>query len=184
MRKPPVRPKDNNATLFCGLDLSLTGTGIIVMTHQGIVVHRAVLKNKLRDMYRLAAIRSMVAAVYAKHNIHFTCVEGYAMGSRSGQAFSIGELGGVIKLFLHQRGFKYHPVPPTQAKKFATGKGTSAKDEVMMAVYKNWKFESKDNNEADAYVLAQIARCIKTQQPLKKTQADTIIQIRKDLNAK
>lgn len=79
------------------------------------------------------------------------------MGSRAGQAFSIGELGGVIKLMLHMNKIPYTDVPPTVLKKFVTGKGTAMKDDIMLHVYKKWGWTAPDNNQADAYGLARMA---------------------------
>jgi crossover junction endodeoxyribonuclease RuvC len=181
MTKPSV---DKNQKLFCGLDLSLTATGIIVLNQSGQVIHKAVLKSKLKDMERLQYIRNEIAAVYKQYDISFTCLEGYSMGSRSGQAFSIGELGGIIKLFLWGRKHDYHPVPPPQVKKYATKVGNCDKNKVMLAVFKEWGFEGKDDNECDAFVLSHIARAIKLTVPIRKHQAEIILQIRKDRNAK
>ena len=49
-------------------------------------------------------------------------------------------------------------VSPSQVKQFATGKGNANKEVVLQQVYKRWGVEFNDNNQADAYVLAQIGR--------------------------
>ena len=140
-----------------GLDLSLTGTGIVVLNYDGTVAEHMTVSSKLRDMERLAYIRSMVGTIVSKHNPSLTCIEGYSMGSRAGQLASIGELGGVIKLLLFRNDFRYQTIAPTQVKKFVTGKGVGMKDEVMMHVYKRWGWTPGDNNQADAYGLSRIA---------------------------
>lgn len=140
-----------------GLDLSLTGTGIVVIDKAGEVVLSRTISSKLRDMERLAHIRAEIASILSGASPIMTCIEGYSMGSRAGQLASIGELGGVVKLLLYRNGFRYTIVAPTQLKKFVTGKGNSMKDEIMMNVYKRWGWEAKDNNQADAYGLGRIA---------------------------
>lgn len=140
-----------------GLDLSLTGTGLVILNASGDAIDSMTISPKLRDMERLAFIRSTVGKVLSNYNPMLTCIEGYSMGSRAGQLASIGELGGVIKLLLHRNGFRYTIVAPTQLKKFVTGKGNAMKDEIMMHVYKRWGWEAKDNNQADAYGLGRIA---------------------------
>ena len=104
------------------------------------------------------------------------------MGSRAGQAFSIGELGGVIKLMLYLRDWEYKDVAPTQVKKFGAKKGNASKDQVMMNVYKEGGFEASDNNVCDAFVLAQIARALKQTVPLRSYQTEVIITLRKGDN--
>lgn len=48
-------------------------------------------------------------------------------------------------------------IPPTTRAKYATGKGTAGKDEVLLAVAKRYPHvDVKNNNEADALVLAAI----------------------------
>jgi crossover junction endodeoxyribonuclease RuvC len=42
-------------------------------------------------------------------------------------------------------------------KKYATGKGTSKKQEMLMQIYKRWGVEFNDDNAADAYALARLA---------------------------
>ena len=42
-------------------------------------------------------------------------------------------------------------------KKFATGKGNSKKQEVLMQIYKRWGLEFNDDNAADAYTLGRMA---------------------------
>lgn len=140
-----------------GLDLSLTGSGVVVIERTGQVLFSRTITSRLTDMERLAFIRGEIGEVLSKYSPMLTCIEGYSMGSRSGQLASIGELGGVIKLLLHRNKFRYTIVAPTQLKKFVTGKGSAMKDEIMMHVYKRWGYEAKDNNTADAYGLSRIA---------------------------
>jgi len=44
-----------------------------------------------------------------------------------------------------------------QLKKFATGKGTGQKSIVVREVFKRWGIDCKDDNQADACVLAHLA---------------------------
>lgn len=140
-----------------GLDLSLTGTGYVVLDSTGVVLDHGTIKTKVFGMERLQFIKAQVASLLSIYEPLSACVEGYSMGSRAGQAFNIGELGGVIKLMLHMNKIPYTDVPPTVLKKFVTGKGTAMKDEIMLHVYKKWGWTAPDNNQADAYGLARMA---------------------------
>jgi crossover junction endodeoxyribonuclease RuvC len=42
-------------------------------------------------------------------------------------------------------------------KKYATGKGTAKKQEMLLQMYKRWGVEFNDDNAADAYALARLA---------------------------
>ena len=84
------------------------------------------------------------------------CLEGYSFGSRGRAVFQTGELGGLVRVLLHKTGIKWIEIPPSQVKKFATGKGNCGKDLILQQVYKRWGMEFKTSDEADAFVLAKI----------------------------
>ena len=165
--------------MYLGLDLSLTGTGIVVLNQDNFVLHAETVKNKVTGMERLLTIRGRVYDILHKFPPKVICVEGYAMGSRSGQAFSIGELGGVIKLLLFEEGYKPYLVPPTRLKKFIVGGGKAEKDMIMMKVFQRWGWEAADNNQSDAYGAAKLAQIIHTQnfEGLLKAQVEVINDI-------
>jgi len=102
---------------------------------------------------RLIAIRDQVLLHCAKANL--IVIEGYAF-ARPNQAHQIGELGGVIRTALHEAGHKYIEVQPTALKKFATGKGGANKIGVAVAIAKRYGVQFKNDNEYDAFGLAQI----------------------------
>lgn len=155
--------KKQAKSFYLGLDLSLTGTGIVVLDENNQVAHSETVKNKAKGMERLQIIRNRVNEVLIKFPPFCICVEGYAMGSRSGQAFSIGELGGVIKLLLFENGYNPYLVPPTRLKKFVVGGGKAEKDMIMMKVFQRWGWEASDNNTADAFSAAMLAKVLHTQ---------------------
>jgi Holliday junction resolvasome RuvABC endonuclease subunit len=83
----------------------------------------------------------------------------------------LAELAAAVKLFLydHFNGTNNYVeaadvtlrtplvVPPMTLKKYATGKGTSKKQEMLLQIYKRWGVEFNDDNAADAYALARLA---------------------------
>ena len=153
--------------MFLGLDLSLTGTGIALIDDAGNLVYTKTCKNKLRDAPRLDYIRQEVdEAICIGESLSpnlLTAIEGYAYGA-TGKAFEIGELGGVIKHLLYVRGGRqisqdpYLIVTPQAVKKWATGMGRGGKVPVGVALYKQFDLEFSDDNAADAYILAWIAK--------------------------
>lgn len=152
---------DKAECVFAGFDLSLTASGVVILNTDGEIKERHVISfPKLRAEERLNAIQQEIRSVISMYKLKLVCIEGYATGA-VGKTYHIGELGGVIRLLLYRLKIPYKDPKPTQVKKFATGKGGGeggSKDQVTMHCFKNWNFEAKDNNEADAFVLAQICR--------------------------
>ncbi len=62
-------------------------------------------------------------------------------------------IGFVLRQVLRELGIPYIEIPPTTLKKYI---GASKKEEVMMKVLARWGYESRSNDQADAYVLARI----------------------------
>lgn len=64
-------------------------------------------------------------------------------------------VGFVLRDWARSHGIPYIEIPPTTLKSFV---GAAKKEQVMMLVLKRWGHTSKTNDQADAYVLAQIGR--------------------------
>lgn len=75
-----------------GLDLSLTSTGYSSGDVNGVIV------SKLVGVERLIEISENIIKTILNLNVDIVLIEGYSFASRSGQAFSIGELGGVVRV--------------------------------------------------------------------------------------
>ena len=136
-----------------GLDLSLCNSAY----HDGEGVYCGIIKSKLRDAHRLLEIRREIFKVLEAMDPQLVVVEDYSYGSR-GNTFSIGELGGVIKLGLFERGFRVLLVPPKSLKKFIAGNGNASKDLMMLKTYKKYDVEFEDNNLCDAFGLVQVGK--------------------------
>jgi Holliday junction resolvasome RuvABC endonuclease subunit len=132
-----------------GLDLSLTRTGVAMP--DGTV---SVLRPSERGMQRLAWLRREIALVVEGADL--VAVEGYAY-ARANQAHQLGELGGVIRLLLHECGVRYVDVPPAVLKRYATGRGNAGKGQVLVEAVKRLGYEGSDDNEADALWLRALA---------------------------
>ena len=63
-------------------------------------------------------------------------------------------------MLLFEHSIPFTVVQPTSLKKFVLGKGSGAKDLIMMHVFRQWGYISKTNDEGDAFGLAKIAQCI------------------------
>lgn len=136
-----------------GIDLSLTSSGISI---GGITSQ---VKCSDRGVERLCVLRGMFSSILSENYITHAIIEGYSFASRNSQAHSIGELGGVIRLLMHDMGIEFVEVPPTSRAKFATGKGNAGKTEVISAISSKTGVVfsgSGADDECDAWILEQM----------------------------
>lgn len=153
------------------LDLSLTRTGYAFSNggfpRAGVLVPP---KTAASGMARLSWIRARVSALVLRgvpladpagyqEDADLVLIEGYSFGQARGSSHShaLGELGGVVRLLLHERGIPYIDVAPAVLKKFATGRGNAKKEEVLGAAIRRLEYEGSDHNEADALFLLHAA---------------------------
>lgn len=146
--------------LFLGLDMSLTGTGAAIIDDDYQIVKIEKFSVKITTIERLFHLRNKLESFLDGYDISLSCIEGYAYGKREGKVFEIGEWGGVAKLFLFEHGYEFISATPMQGKKYITGQGdsTTTKELIILDIYKKWGIEIRENNMADAYVLARIAK--------------------------
>lgn len=138
-----------------GIDPS-TKTGLVVIESPQIVLHASEIEfKKQTGLQRASSIIGRIMEVKEEYKPDFAVIEGYGYANTFTLA-TLVEIGTVIRYFLWQSDFKYHEIAPNALKKFATGKGTSKKAEIMLAVYKKWGFDSPTDNIADAFVLAMM----------------------------
>jgi crossover junction endodeoxyribonuclease RuvC len=140
-----------------GIDPS-TKMGLVVLEHSmatDIVttLHQECYSSKQKEMPRLGDIGARVFELCEEHKPDLVALEGYSFGSKFNHEIMYS-IGTVLRYFLWQWEYTYKIIPPTTLKKFVTGKGNSKKDLMMLGVFKNWGFETSDDNVADAYALA------------------------------
>ncbi len=133
-----------------GFDPSLTSSGFAYQDPETWEVTSGLIKPPTRGVERLEFIRNELRTLCDLCNPSMIVYEGYSMGSHTGRAFDIGELGGVLKMFAFGNGYPVLLVPPTVLKKFVTGKGNASKEEVILKLYKRFGYEAPQNDEADA----------------------------------
>lgn len=149
---------------YLGIDASLEGTGLCLVSDAGLVLRSmTVLPAGLRDMARLAMIKEATSAFIGEADVAYAAVEGYAFGAVN-QAFSLGEVGGVLRLLVHERGIPRVDVPPVNLKKWATGRVEADKNAMVAAAIADCTRLS-DHNQADAYFLARIALALSDNRP-------------------
>jgi len=139
-----------------GIDPSLTSTGVSVSGQTSSI------RRDSSGPQRLVEIRDEVMLLVAEHGVDCVAIEHYSYASRNSQAHSIGELGGVLRVALHEAGIPTVEIPPTCRAKFATGKGNAGKAEVVSAISARtgivWN-GGDGPDRCDAWVIEEMLRC-------------------------
>lgn len=162
--------------MFIGIDLSLTGTGLVFLDKKGNVMKLIKskppkIKNPTTELERLMSIRDQIEIKKAK----LVAIEGIAFMTRNSTSTSqLSALNYMVRERLYKLGIPFVIVAPTSLKKFVTGKGNSGKDIVMLEAYKRWNVSITDNNICDAYGLAKIAEALIIKTKLIKPQEEVL----------
>ena len=90
-------------------------------------------------------------------------IEGYSFNSKGSSGVQMGILGGHIRWLLWSAGYAVVSVPPATLKKFVTGSGTSAKAVMLKEVWRRWRFDTDNDNVADAFGLSKVAEAYVTE---------------------
>lgn len=149
-------------TISLGLDLSLTGTGVIIL-EGGKIVKQHLIKSKpvgdlpLNELIRIRKIIYEIESVLLEKLPTVAVIEGLAFMVRNATALvQLSALNYMTRELLHKYGVPFVIVAPTSLKKFITGSGGSKKDVMLMETYKRYGVTILDDNENDAFGLAKI----------------------------
>lgn len=165
----------NNHKVSIGIDQSLTGFAFSAVSVELPQEHKTwVFKSEYNGVQRLCDIQNFLwdrLDELDKNGNTFVdiAMEGTVLASHA--ALVLGELAATVKLLCYQifeGTSNFYPappqimrtplqVPPMTLKKYATGKGTAKKQEMLLQIYKRWSVEFNDDNAADAYALARLA---------------------------
>lgn len=144
-------------TLAYGIDPS-TKTGIVGLDEKGRVIEaqeihlKTGIKSTPSDLW---AYSQKIIDMVPKNSL--VAIEGFSFGSKGKGVSTQYGVGFALRFVLNNAGLNVIEVTPSQVKKFATGKGNSAKDAMVLPIYRHWSFEHDSDNVRDAFVLAQIA---------------------------
>lgn len=152
---------------YIGIDMSITHPGVCVSVNRRTTCEAFNTPGPHKFPHRIIRFDHIADLVIERisHGLRtpnvFIMIEDYAFGA-GGKTFEIAECCGILKWKLIHR---VH-VPPKRLllvstnhlKMFACGVGNAAKDVVIKECFKRWDFDTNDNDEADAFVLCQIAK--------------------------
>lgn len=172
---------------YIGIDLSLTGTGVVVLTN-GKVVEKLIkskpTKNKTytEEIERILNIKKQIISVIEEHEPELVLIEGMAFMARNTTALvQLAGLNYLIREYLFQYNIPFAIVAPTSLKKFITGNGAAKKDVMLMEIYKKYDIAFVDDNIADGFALAKIGECVMNDCKLNKTEQEVITLIRQQV---
>ena len=142
------------------LDMSLTSTGYVFLRDGQVERFGAAGADRTRDVERLAWFDRWLRYDLDiregwLHDVDHVGIEGYSYGSPAGQtrAFGLGELGGIVKLAVHQAGIPLHIIPPGTWKKVLCGNGSLKKDQVRLELFKRYNIEFASQDTLDAWAV-------------------------------
>jgi Holliday junction resolvasome RuvABC endonuclease subunit len=164
-----------NHKVSIGIDQSLTGFAFSAVSVESPQEHITwVYKSPYNGVQRLDDIQNFLYEQFKFLDDNGNLIKDIAMEGAVLSSFSalvLGELAATVKLFMWEHFYDinhYYPaqdqilrtpiqVPPMTLKKYATGKGTAKKQEMLLQIYKRYGVEFNDDNAADAYALARLA---------------------------
>lgn len=169
--------------LFLGVDTSANHTGLVIL---GLADNYPVLAHtidveKTQGPERLQLIRKTLEGLLAPYRFRAAVREAYSHGSTH-RAFLLGEVGGLATLAMYEKSDLYAECAPSALKKFASSDARADKDTMCRVVETRWGYKTDDDNLADAYALAQVARALQNPQACTRPQLEVLATIRAAAN--
>jgi Holliday junction resolvasome RuvABC endonuclease subunit len=132
--------------------------------------HAEKFKTQGEGVARLFDLQAKLDEFLAQHEpIACICLEAPITGGVSYGIVPMARAGAAIELLLWELYWNREPhlarptmVSTSQLKKFVLSKGNGKKAEMLLGVYKQWGHSFRDDNEADSYALAQVAKSVAT----------------------
>jgi Holliday junction resolvasome RuvABC endonuclease subunit len=153
-----------------GLDLSLRSTGYCLLDDDWVVWHGvvgsdhagverlAMFDNWIRLTLGIAHLGRIAVSRFSDPiNLDHVAIEGYSFASQF-RGPELGELGGVIKLAIHQARIPMTIVPPSTWKKTLCGKGNVDKRQASVEISKRYAVEFAKEDTLDAWAVAMCLR--------------------------
>lgn len=143
---------------YAGLDLSLAGTGGVLLDENGDVVSILAFSTSKKEVEKARGGRDMIVlspevkkgdarAMWRRtifvHDVIkewlgmwaetgcLAAIEDHAFGARGTSIYQLGHLHGLVRHALHARGMRWLLVAPTELKAAVTGKGNADKNAMM-----------------------------------------------------
>ena len=148
---------------FIGLDLSINGTGLVIINNETKIINQKLITTNPKDDIedRLLHIVEEIKPIYNLHTLHKINIEGLSYQSVSSNLAQLSAIHYLTRIELKRNLLNYKEkveiIPPTVLKKFVTGKGQCKKNLILLYVFKKFGETFDNDNLADAYSLARLA---------------------------
>lgn len=147
--------------MFVGLDLSLTGTGLIVLDQDSCILEQKLIKTEKKNFQseeeRFVFILNKLSFIPNIVRLKKVYIEGPSFASKGRSILQMGALNFLVRVFLYSKNIEFSIIPPKMLKKFHCGNGAAKKDEVIDLVEETLGVRFENHNLADAYGLARMA---------------------------
>jgi len=172
-----------------GIDLSLTGTGLVIL-EDGKIIEQKLIKSKpvgdlpINELKRIQKIVSDIDSIIKDQKINISVIEGMAYGVRNATALvQLSALNYMTRALLLEKDIPFIIVAPTSLKKFIASNGAAKKDAMLMETFKRYGVTILDDNECDAYGLAQVGLALLegNSKPITKLQDEVLTLLRKQI---
>lgn len=153
--------------MFLGIDPSLTRSAFAIVDYDGNLREAISAENKLTGEARLRHVAEKLGTFMRKHikdpQLIGGAIEGPSLKSTH-REFDLGEMTGVLKFVTYgwiAGSRTLTVVEPKRLKLFISGDGAATKEDVLYSVKKGYGVDFEgDDDKADAFALAQVARCL------------------------
>jgi Holliday junction resolvasome RuvABC endonuclease subunit len=123
-----------------GLDLSLTGTGIVILDN-GSIMSKKLIKSKptdkqpLKEIQRLLTIKGEIQVEIERVKPSLVLIEGLAFAAKhTSSVMQLAGLNYMVREYLALKEYPFVIVAPTTLKKFILGKGIGPKELMILEV--------------------------------------------------
>ena len=165
--------------MYAGIDQALRRTGVVLLGADGSLLEVSLIVTGDRTGgERLLMLQKGIEDLLHEAgkrggSVARACVEGASFGSVH-REFDLGGAQAAVLIALAAFKVPTTIVPPVLVKKFATGNAQAEKADIVNSVATTWHTSLTSHDEADAYVLAQIARSLDTNRYDTRAQCEVV----------
>lgn len=173
-----------------GFDLSLCGTGVVVLK-DGKIIKQKLIKSKppkdgkpIDEVRRIRKIVEELEMIVSETTPTVAVIEGLAFMVKNATALvQLSALNYMTRSMLMDYNVPFIIVAPTSLKKFITGNGAAKKDVMLIETFKRYGVTILNDNEADAYGLSQIGLALHegNSKAITKIQEEVLLLLKKQL---
>lgn len=145
-----------------GIDLASGKTGLVLLADNGtpkpeLLFEQVLSFPLLKGIENQRAVITRIMELVHEKLVpgDRIVIEGYSLNMKNAASVvPLVEIGGLLRFMLNTDGLKWLDPRASEVKKFVSGKGTTPKNMMVAHVLQRWGHMPKDDNTADAFVLA------------------------------